>query len=98
MARRLQVLGQPTRIRLIDGLDADGEDSVQHLAQAVGITQYNASQHLAVLRESGIVRRRQQGRIGYYSLADRSAISVYERVAVGLADQYHRLGRELSEE
>lgn len=97
IAGRLQVLGQPLRIRLIDQLERDGEASVQALADATGISVHNASQHLGVLREAGVVARRQSGRMAYYELADAGALTVYELVASSISDQFRRLGRKLVE-
>jgi DNA-binding transcriptional ArsR family regulator len=75
IARQLQVLGQPARIRLIDRL---GELSVGTIAADLGITSYNASQQLGVLRRVGFVSRRQRGREGIYALLDGRALEVYE--------------------
>jgi DNA-binding transcriptional ArsR family regulator len=58
IARRLQALAQPTRIRLLERLDAYGEQTVQALAQAAGVTPYNASRHLTALQLAGVVHRR----------------------------------------
>jgi hypothetical protein len=52
IAYRLRVLGQPVRIQLLDHLERDGEASVRALADEVGITPYNASQQLGVLRQT----------------------------------------------
>ncbi len=76
VARRLEVVAQPQRIKLVDALDRDGEMTVHALADAAGVTLYNASQHLAVLRRAGIVRRRQEGRMACYALADPTVIAL----------------------
>jgi DNA-binding transcriptional ArsR family regulator len=57
IARRLDVLGQEVRVRLVYGLHDHGELSVGELAELVGVSVYDASQHLSVLRSEGIVRR-----------------------------------------
>lgn len=93
IADKLRVLGQPVRVRLIDELDREGELSVGALAQALGETLHNVSQHLAVLRSAGAVTRRQQGREVFYRLSDPAAMLVYEEVAAGLQAESVRLGR-----
>ncbi|MBA3261723.1 MAG: helix-turn-helix transcriptional regulator [Thermoleophilaceae bacterium] len=62
VADRLRVLGQPIRVRLIDLLEREGELSVGAVAETLGESLHNVSQHLAVLRSAGIVQRRRRGR------------------------------------
>jgi DNA-binding transcriptional ArsR family regulator len=69
IARRFRLLGDPTRIRLLDRL-RHGEASVLQLAAAVGTTQQNASKHLGILAEAGIVDRRKEGNFSYYRVID----------------------------
>ncbi len=57
IAQRFRVLAEPTRIRLLDHL-REGESSVQGLTEALGTSQQNASKHLGVLAQAGIVGRR----------------------------------------
>lgn len=97
VARRLHVLGHSTRMRLIARLGCSEAESVQSLAAALGISDYNASQHLGVLREAGVVRRRQQGRTAYYSLVDRSVIDLYDAVGRSIAQQLRRVGEQLGD-
>ena len=59
---RLDVIAHPARIRLVDALDRGGEVSVGELAEDVGVSVYDASQHLALLRRAGVVVARRQGR------------------------------------
>jgi DNA-binding transcriptional ArsR family regulator len=60
-------IADPNRRRLIDLL-AEGEKSVQELAQGFDITMAAVSQHLAVLLDSRLVTRRAQGRQRLYRL------------------------------
>lgn len=76
IARRLVVLGDPVRVRLLDQLDLQGELPVGELAEAVGVSRYQASQQLAVLRGVGVVRRRRKGRLACYSVVDRAPMEV----------------------
>lgn len=81
VGRRLAAISQPVRIRLIDVLDRRGETRVQVLAEEVGISLTDASQHLAFLLRAGVVRRRREGRHAYYELIDREAVHIYNLVA-----------------
>ena len=47
----------------------DGERSVSHLVSALEVPQANVSQHLAIMRERGIVTTRREGTTIYYKLA-----------------------------
>lgn len=51
---KLRALGDPVRMRLVKAL-ARGESPVTGLAEALGLTIYNASRQLKVLREAGLV-------------------------------------------
>jgi DNA-binding transcriptional ArsR family regulator len=62
-----EVLAQPTRRALLDGLRA-GERLVGDLAGSLGLTQPQASKHLRVLREAGLVTVRVDGPRRWYGL------------------------------
>jgi len=57
IAERLRVLGQPVRVRLVDTLEREVEMSVGALGEELGENLRNVSQHLAILRAAGVVRR-----------------------------------------
>ena len=65
----MRVLGHPVRLQLLMEL-MEGERSVNDLARALGVTQSNLSQHLALLREKGILASRREGHQVFYSLGD----------------------------
>lgn len=69
VARYLKVLANPSRLLILCELNL-GERSVGALEGAVGLTQSALSQHLAKLRESGIVATRRDAQTIYYRLAD----------------------------
>jgi ArsR family transcriptional regulator len=60
-------LADPKRLLIMSAL-AEGERCVSDLAQELELRQANVSQHLALLRDRGIVRPRRQGSRIYYSL------------------------------
>ena len=64
-----QTLANPKRLEVINRL-RDGEQSVSELAGAMKIGQANLSQHLAVMRQKGIVATRREGLNVYYRLSN----------------------------
>lgn len=64
-----QTLANPRRLAIIDHLRA-GEKSVGELMEAMEIGQANLSQHLAVMRQRGIVIPRREGANVYYRLGN----------------------------
>jgi DNA-binding transcriptional ArsR family regulator len=65
----LKTLASPTRLEILHTL-ARGPIEVGRLAETIGASQPNVSQHLAVLRGSGIVIAERDGREVRYRLAD----------------------------
>ena len=78
-AERFRALGDPTRLRILSALCL-GELCVCDLSGLLGITQTATSQHLKILRTSGMVRYRKQGRMAIYRLADPSVASLLVRL------------------
>jgi ArsR family transcriptional regulator len=64
-----KVLTDPKRLMILDGLRS-GDRSVGQLAELIGVTLANASQHLAVLRSAGLVDGRRSGTTVVYRLAE----------------------------
>jgi rhodanese-related sulfurtransferase len=67
-ARVGKALASGRRIELLDVL-ANGERTVDALARQVGLSVPNASQHLQVLRQAGLVSTRREGNSIYHRLA-----------------------------
>ncbi|HEX5511833.1 MAG TPA: metalloregulator ArsR/SmtB family transcription factor [Actinomycetales bacterium] len=61
-------LGDPARLTILRHLTL-GEHRVVDLTQHLGLAQSTVSQHLACLRECGLVTCRAQGRSSVYSMA-----------------------------
>lgn len=68
-------LGSAHRLELLDIL-AQGERSVERLAQAAGLLIGNTSQHLQQLRRTGLVTRKKIGTQVIYALADPEVITL----------------------
>ena len=79
VASRFRVLGDPTRLRILNRL-MQGEYSVQQLVQNTGLGQPNISRHLSVLRSEGIVQRRSEGNHAFYSIQDPTIMQLCEIV------------------
>jgi ArsR family transcriptional regulator len=62
-------LANPKRLEIIDKL-RDQELSVTELAEALGISQANLSQHLSLMRQRGIVTTRREGLNVFYRLSN----------------------------
>lgn len=62
-----KALAHPIRLEIIDLLEK-GERTVSELMSKIGTGQATLSQHLAVLRERGVVTSRKGGMNTYYSL------------------------------
>jgi ArsR family transcriptional regulator len=65
-----QALAHPTRIFIVETLGVQGEVTVGKLCEIIGISQSNASQHLAVLRHKHIVETRKESNQIFYRLRD----------------------------
>jgi ArsR family transcriptional regulator, virulence genes transcriptional regulator len=72
----LRLMGNERRLVLLCHLVAEGEMGVGALAAAVGLSQPALSQHLALLRESGVVATRRESQAVFYRLADARAAAV----------------------
>jgi DNA-binding transcriptional ArsR family regulator len=90
VARRFRVIGEPTRIRILDRL-RDGEATVAELTEHLATSQQNVSKHLGVLHEAGILSRRKDGTSTLYAIADESVLALCEQVCGGLQRQFSDL-------
>jgi hypothetical protein len=66
-----KALAHESRLRLL-GLVAAREHSVQELAALVALKEPTVSHHLAMLREAGLVRLRQDGNTHWYGLEQKT--------------------------
>ena len=86
VAERFRVLGEPARIKLLDALRV-GPTTVGELAQRVGLSQQNASKHLAVLHTAGLIARRRSGTSITYEIIDPTVFTLCELVCDSLRDR-----------
>ena len=77
VAEKFRVLSEPMRLRLLNSLRA-GERTVSTLVVATGASQANASKHLGILLEAGMVARRKQGLHVFYYICDETVFKLCE--------------------
>lgn len=68
-AKLFRGFSDPSRLAIVEAL-REGPLTVGDIVQATGLSQSNASNHLACLRECGLVIATQQGRFVSYALSD----------------------------
>ncbi len=68
-SRSLKAMSHPLRLKILCTLGAD-EVSVQDIVDLVGTSQSNISQHLAILRDKGILAARKDANRVYYRVSD----------------------------
>lgn len=76
----LRTLGNEKRLMILCQLGG-GELAAGALQEPLGLSQSALSQHLAVLREAGVVATRREAQTIYYSIADPAAVKVIETLA-----------------
>lgn len=77
--RCLKVLAHPARLRILCIL-REREYSVKELERYVGVAQATLSQHLALLKDLGIVASRREGNFSIYRVADPAFVRLFELV------------------
>jgi ArsR family transcriptional regulator len=88
----LRTLANPRRLEIIHRL-AEGPCEVGRLAEEIGASQPNVSQHLSVLRNAGIVEAERDGRGVRYRLTDPDVITACAVMRGVLQRRLSRLGR-----
>ncbi|WP_420590919.1 ArsR/SmtB family transcription factor [Bacterioplanoides sp.] len=68
IAQRFRLLADPMRLKILHQLQ-ESEKSVTELVQATGASQPNVSKHLSTLRSHGMVKRRQDGNMAFFSIS-----------------------------
>jgi DNA-binding transcriptional ArsR family regulator len=68
-SRSLKAMSHPLRLKILCTL-GDREVSVQDIVDHVGTSQSNISQHLAILRDKGILASRKDANRVYYRVID----------------------------
>ena len=86
IAEFFKILGDTTRTKILFALDQN-EMCVCDLANVLNMTKSSISHQLAVLRRSGIVKCRKNGKEVYYTLGDDHIVQLFE---IGLEHINHK--------
>lgn len=74
-ARALKAIAHPLRLKILCVV-GDQEVCVQDIVEATGTSQSNVSQHLAILRDKGVLANRKDANRVYYRVADRRILQL----------------------
>jgi DNA-binding transcriptional ArsR family regulator len=88
----LKALASPKRLEIIHLL-AEGPREVGRLAEELGISQPNVSQHLALMRSAGVVEAERDGREVRYRLSDPEIIAACETMRGVLLRRISRISQ-----
>ena len=73
VAGLLRAMANERRLMILCKLVEWGEANVTSLSEAVGLSQSALSQHLAKMREEGLLATRREAQTVFYHLADKNA-------------------------
>ena len=71
----MKAIAHPLRLKILCLLSG-GEVAVQEIVDAVGTSQSNISQHLAILRDKKILKTRKDSNKVFYRIADERTLSL----------------------
>ena len=74
-ARALKAISHPLRLKIVCVVGA-AEVCVQDIVDAVGTSQSNISQHLAILRDKGVLNTRKDANRVFYRVADQRTLQL----------------------
>jgi DNA-binding transcriptional ArsR family regulator len=92
-----RVLSDPTRLRVLEAL-RDGERCVSEIVKQVGLPQPVVSHHLGILRRSGLVKARREGKQIHYRMCC-DCLAHFTRaflVRLGIGMDVQRPGEEMT--
>jgi ArsR family transcriptional regulator len=89
-----QALANEHRLAIMYALK-EGERRVSDLADEVGVSVHNVSQHLRVLRQALLVRPRKEGQTVYYSIANPKFMEACGLMRQGIVEQHQAEGASL---
>lgn len=79
-------LADPKRLLILDAL-RDGEKSVSEICTLTELPQSNVSQHLAVMRNKGLVVSRREGQWVYYAVSSEKINQALDLLLEVMRDQ-----------
>ncbi|HYZ60541.1 MAG TPA: metalloregulator ArsR/SmtB family transcription factor [Nitrososphaeraceae archaeon] len=84
-----KTLSNPVRLKVINELQ-EGEMTVGALAKKLGIRQAHVSQHLALLRQRGVVKTRRDGPNIYYGISNPKIVKACGLIREVLLEQLQK--------
>jgi DNA-binding transcriptional ArsR family regulator len=78
------LLSEPTRLKILNAI-CDGERSVSEIVERTGASQTNVSRNLNLMFGRGVLARRREGALTYYSVADENMINLCRAACVQVA-------------
>lgn len=84
------LLSEPTRLKILNAL-CEGERSVSEIVDYTGASQPNVSRHLNLMYSRGALKRRREGALTFYSVADETVVTLCRTVCVQVAGQADEL-------
>jgi len=90
-----KALSHPKRLEIIDLLRDEKEVGVSELAEKLGITKANVSQHLSLMRQQNIVKYRRDGVAILYSLTNPKILIAYDALRKAIKEQLESDGKLL---
>jgi ArsR family transcriptional regulator, virulence genes transcriptional regulator len=95
-ASMCKVFSNPKRLEVINAL-REGEMSVGELSKKLGIPIGNLSQHLAIMKERGILNTRKEGNVVFYRLANPKMLKAFDILRDILFERISREGALIRE-
>lgn len=89
-----QALANEYRLAIMYGLK-DGECCVTDIAEDLGISVHNVSQHLRILRQALLVRPRKEGQTVYYSIANPKFMEACATMRQAIVEEHQAQGTAL---
>ena len=87
VAKMFALLGDPTRVSVLEALAAAGELRVSDLARTLGRDASTISHQLRVLRDNHLVTCEKRGRVALYRLADSHVLTLFQQALAHAAHQ-----------
>ena len=91
-AKLFRGLADRSRLAVLETL-RDGPRCVSEIVAGTGLSQPNASSHLACLEECGLVTRERRGKFAYYGIRDKRVVKVLEEAEAILGEVAARIFR-----
>jgi DNA-binding transcriptional ArsR family regulator len=94
VAGRFRMLGEPTRLRLLQALRS-GPATVGALVERTGLGQANVSRHLQMLHRAGFVDRERDGNHVRYALQDHDVLRLCDLMCGRVEDEVRGVHRAI---